>query len=458
MWWIIILLIILGLLMFYGGYHLHMKRQFQKKQEADVLLYKKVLNSLNERVSMEEAVNHFDIKTHAQLLQHIQKNTRFPLTLNDRLELLLDGEQTYHSLFEELEKAQHHIHLLFYTIREDEIGMKLFNLLIRKAQEGIAIRILIDGVGSKAFSAQRIASLEQHGIECGIFAPPKLSFLTQLNFRNHRKITVIDGRVGLAGGLNVGDEYLHKDPKKGYWRDIHLLAEGESVLLLQRIFATDWYYVKGLKIEEDEQYFPPFRKQETLHGVQGSGPVKEKTILAQVVPSGPDMERYTIRDAYVRMIDSAQKRVWIGTPYFIPDRLIFSAIERAAQRGVDVTLLVPEKTDNWFVQHAAVHYYQQLLKMGARIYLYKKGFYHAKIALLDDQVAKVGSANIDRRSFYLSFEAGLFIYDPAICEEVQHIFLQDFQDSYLMQMNDLKQRSIGQQVLTSVSLLLAPWL
>lgn len=458
MWWLIPLFCLIVPVAFYMAFHFHQQRQYTKKQLADALLFPQVMNSLNEHLSVEEAVKRFQITDHAQLLACIKQATSLPLTENDRLKLLRNGEETYSAFFEEIKKAKHHIHILFYIFRDDNVGQEFIDLLKKKAREGVIVRVLVDGVGSHALSEETKRQLKRAGIKLEMFAPPKLSFLFHLNYRNHRKVTVIDGRVGFLGGLNIGDEYLHRDPQKGFWRDQHLLIEGESVLLLQRIFATDWYYAKNEKISEDQHYFPHFKDKHTFQQTEPTQELKQKTILAQVVPSGPDMKRDVARDAFVEMINSAQKRVWIGTPYFIPDKKILQAIKLACARGVKVTLLVPEQTDNWFVQHAAFYYYQKLLACGAQVLFYQKGFYHAKVALVDDLVAKVGSANLDQRSFHLSFEAGLFIYDPTVCHQVKQLFLQDFQESRALQPIELTRRTIGQQILTAFSLLLTPWL
>ncbi|GAA0357802.1 cardiolipin synthase [Bacillus horti] len=459
MGWVLwaVIVVIIAVIIFYVSYHLSKRRQFQKKQRADATLYHKVFESLHQHLSIDEAKNRFEIKAHANLLAFIQQSTLFPITQNDRFNILVNGPETYAKLFHEIQKATHHVHLLYYTIRDDEIGKKLLRLLIKKSQSGVLVRILVDGVGSLQFSEKTLKRLKHYGIQCGVFAPPKLPFLLHLNYRNHRKIAVIDGKVGFTGGLNIGDEYLHKDPKKGYWRDIHLLVEGEAVLLLQRIFVTDWYYVKNQKIEEDKQYFPLYDAKASLK-LSISQPLEEQTILAQIVPSGPDMKKQIMKQVYTQMIRSAQRHIWLATPYFIPNRSFLNAIHMALDQGVSITLLVPYKTDSWFVQQASFHYYKQVLEKGGRIFLYKKGFYHAKIALIDDQIAKIGSANIDKRSFYYSFEAGVFVYDPEVCQTLKQLFIEDFQDSVRLTPEDIANRSFPKRLATSFSLLLSPWL
>jgi cardiolipin synthase len=448
-----ILTIALVVGIFFLGNHVRLKKQYEKKQQADAKLFQPVLENMDKHLSMNEAKQQFDIDRHDSLLHSIKKKTNFPLTQNDRVQVLLDGEQKYPALFKAIDEAKHHVHLLYYTIQDDQIGKELQKLLIRKVKQGVEVRLLVDGVGSKELTKSSTAfkNLKEAGVECAVFAPPTLSFLFHLNFRNHRKIVVVDGRVGFTGGLNVGDEYLHMDPKKGYWRDIHVLVEGESVLLLQRIFATDWYYVTNRKVKEDDQFFPQFTQK-------GTQQADSETALVQVIPSGPDMDLHVMKQVYKELILSAKKKVWLATPYFVPDDMIMSALKEARKKGIEVALLVPKKTDNVFVQAASYHFFRPLLHAGVKIYQYQKGFYHAKMALVDDEVAKIGSANLDQRSLNYSFEAGLFIYHQETCQKVKEIFEYDFKDSTLLQPIQLSNRSFWQRMGTQFSLLLAPWL
>ncbi|WP_025025833.1 cardiolipin synthase [Caldalkalibacillus mannanilyticus] len=450
-WWSILVLLIV-LVVFFGN-HQRLKKQYEKKQRMDKELFKNVLDHLHQHLTLAQVKEKFTLDSSIPLLTRIKESTNFPFTQNHDVKILRNGEEKYPALFAALKEAQHHIHLLYYTIQTDGIGRDLCDLLMQKAKEGVQVRVIVDGVGSRQLTKEPHLQhkLEEAGVELNIFAPPKLSFLWHLNFRNHRKIAVIDGKVGFTGGLNIGDEYLHKDPSKGYWRDLHLRIEGEAVLLLQRIFATDWYYVTNQKLNENDAYFPTYSSRELQQK-------NSEVALAQVVPSGPDMGQHIIDDIYKEMVYTAQEKVWFATPYFIPNQQLLSALKEAAQKGIDVRLLVPNKTDNPIVQAASYHFYQPLLQAGVKIYRYQKGFYHAKIALVDQHVAKIGSANMDRRSFYYSFETGIFVYEPKTCQELQLLFEQDFQDSILMQPSLLKRRTFLQKAATQLSLLLVPWL
>jgi cardiolipin synthase len=411
-----ILFIFVFIVIFISVNQYKLKKQYEKKQHEDEKLYRQVEDKIK----------------------------RFPFTENKNVRILLNGEEKYPALFQDIKEANESIHLLYYTLRDDQIGTNLQRLLIEKAAQGVKIRLIVDGVGSKGLAKNSIQKLKEAGIDVGAFAPPSFTFLFHLNYRNHRKIVVIDGKIGYTGGLNVGDEYLHKDPKHGYWRDIHLRIVGESVLLLQRIFARDWYYTTDSKISENDRLFP----SPGLHG----------GVLAKVIPSGPDMAKPLIKDVYLQMILTAKKRIWISTPYFVPDLEMLTALIEARKKGVEICLLVPKKTDNLLVQAASYHYFQALLKHGVKIYRYNKGFYHGKMVLIDKEIGKIGSANFDQRSFYYSFEAGLFFKDQNICKQIEQIFIGDFKDCTLLEAKQLRKRSLWERTVTQFSLLLAPWL
>jgi cardiolipin synthase len=446
-------LILVLILLFALANHYRLQKHYQKKQSVDQRLFNKVLLNLDDPISTNEARKQFDLKRHGDLLASIKSTTQSPLTQNDRVEILKNGEETYTTLFKAINEAQHHIHVLYYTIQDDRIGKELLQHLMKKSREGVEVRVVVDGVGSQSLLKAKnlLQQLNEVGIHFSVFSPPRLGFLLNINFRNHRKIVVIDGKIGFTGGLNVGDEYLHKDPLRGYWRDIHLLIEGEAVLLLQKIFAMDWYYVTNHKLTENDDYFPQFSRKETHQNSTTSA-------LAQVVPSGPDMHKNVVRDVYRDMIRAASERVWLATPYFVPDQAILMAMKEAAINGVDVRLLVPHITDNRLVQAASFHFYHPLLKAGVKIYRYNKGFYHAKIALIDTEVCKIGSANLDQRSFNYSFEAGVFLFHKETCSTIEEIFNLDFLDCTLLETSHLDTRTLLQRTATQISLLFAPWL
>lgn len=448
----IFILLLVTIVGYVVGRHMKAKQQFQIKQHSDEKLYLKVLKNLDNRLSIDDAVKRFNLANYEQALRSIKEATHYPLTVNDRIQLLRTGDEKFPALYQALEEAKHNINILYYTINDDQTGQTFIDMLIKKAKAGVQVRLLVDGLGSRTFSkSEEYTACKKAGIACQIFSPTKPAFFIDLNFRNHRKIVVIDGRIAFTGGLNVGDEYVHKDKNKGYWRDIHVLIEGESVLLLQRIFATDWMYATHEQLAEDERFFPQYTET-------GTHKNKTDTALIQVIPSGPDMKTHTLKAALKDIILSAQNRIWLGTPYFVPDKTVMDALQEACAKGIDVRLLIPKRTDSTLVQYASYYYLEELMYSGARIYCYEKGFYHSKIALIDNHICKIGSSNYDNRSFHYNFEDDILIYHQETCAQVQQIFEEDLQNCYRLQFDHLDQRKIWERVATKISLSLAPWL
>jgi cardiolipin synthase A/B len=284
---IVLILIVFGL---YVGYRVHMHRQYLKKEKTDRELYRQILDHLHRRLGVSEAAQQFGLEQYVSILHTVRKFTRFPLTENDRIKLLENGEEKFPELIRMIKEAKHHLHLLYFIMSDDYIGMEILSLLEEKVKEGVEVRLLIDGVGSFRFHrSQTYSRCRRAGIKCGVFSPAKPAYWWSLNARNHRKIVVADGRVGMTGGLNIGDEYLHRDPQKGFWRDIQVLVEGEAVLLLQNIFATDWYYATGIKIAEDDRYFPQYSAEGT-HRLHDRA---EEQPQAESITAETNTERYS---------------------------------------------------------------------------------------------------------------------------------------------------------------------
>ncbi|MEG2602267.1 MAG: cardiolipin synthase, partial [Carnobacterium sp.] len=265
----------------------------------------------------------------------------------------------------------------------------------------------------------------------------------RLNYRNHRKIVVIDGKIGYVGGFNVGDEYLGKDKKFGYWRDTHLRIEGNAVLALQSRFAMDWNAaVDKHKIEYKEEYFP------IIHN-------KGKSNM-QIVSSGPDSEQQQIKKGYIKMISMAKKSIYIQSPYFIPDDSVLDAISIAAMSGIDVRIMIPNKPDHPFVYRATTYYAGEMVAAGAKVYIYDNGFLHAKTMVIDGEIASVGTANLDFRSFKLNFEVNAFVYDPVVAMELKAIYEKDMEECYLLTKEILANQSRWMKFKQEFSRLLSP--
>lgn len=334
----------------------------------------------------------------------LQNNPSIPLTTCHETIVYSDGEQAFEAMLESMANAKHHIHIEFYIIRDDKLGTRFEQLLIRKAQEGIQVRLIYDGIGSRHLGKAFLHRLQQAGVETGCFFPLLTTFIDKrINYRNHRKIVVVDGKIGFFGGLNIGDEYVGRNPQFGYWRDTHFRMKGDSVLWIQHAFLTDWYMIKN-QILTDYVYYPI---QET----------KGKE-LVQVVKIDPDE---TLLELIFSLIVSAKQRVYIETPYFVPDPSILLAIKTAVKSGVDVRIIIPGTPDKKLVYNATLSYVQELLQAGVRFFCYHNGFLHAKV-LIADNLACSGSANMDMRSFCGQFEINAVFYDSKVVESL----IQDF--------------------------------
>ncbi|MBN6186758.1 cardiolipin synthase [Aneurinibacillus sp. BA2021] len=368
-----------------------------------------------------------------------------PFTFKNRSKVLTNGDETFRQMIQDMSEAKDHIHFQFYIIRHDTTGQQFKQVLIDKAREGVKVRVIYDGVGSVRLDKRYIAELRHAGIEVVTFFPVILPFLNnKLNYRNHRKIVVIDGKIGFVGGLNIGDEYLGKDTRFGFWRDSHLRLEGESVYLLQNIFLKDWFFVTDESIEED-RYYPPLTEE----------PGEE---LIQIAASGPDSDWESIWQMYFSIIATAQEKIYITSPYFVPDDSISMALKTAALSGLDVRLLLPSRPDHQTVFWASRSYFQELLEAGVRFYLYQPGFVHAKILLVDGVVASIGTANMDIRSFQHNFEVNAILYNSNSVYKLEEDFIQDLMDSKELTLEEYKKRPWHHRILESIARLLSPLL
>ncbi|GKV54837.1 major cardiolipin synthase ClsA [Sporosarcina sp. NCCP-2222] len=371
-------------------------------------------------------------------------NNHAVLTQDNDVQIFNDGAVKFESLIKDLEAAKDHIHFQYYILRLDTLGKRIMDILIRKAKQGVKVRVLFDDIGSRGLHVRHLKSLVEAGGEVAAFFPAVLPLINpRLNYRNHRKIVVIDGRIGYVGGFNVGDEYLGLNKRFGYWRDTHLRIEGSAVHPLQTRFILDWNQASEKhNIIYDERLFPAIPRK-------GS-------VGLQIVSSGPDAEWEQIKDGYLKMIFLAKDYIYIQTPYFIPDVSFLDALRIACLSGVDVRIMIPNKPDHMFVYWATYSNVGKLLKAGAKVYIYENGFIHSKQIVVDDELSTVGTANIDVRSFKLNFEINAFIYDREKSHELAELFEQDMQLSTELTYDMYLKRSRGIKIKESVSRLLSP--
>lgn len=418
------------------------EKMFRRKYILDKQAFLKVEGEIDptSREKIEQLGDH-----QRKLFYLAQNLGNSPISFATHTQVLTNGEETFQHILDALQKATHHIHLEYYIVRHDGIGEEIKDILIQKAKEGIKVRFLYDAVGSWQLSKKYITELRQSGVEMIPFGPVKLPFLnSKINFRNHRKIIVIDGSIGFVGGLNIGDEYLGRDESFGFWRDTHLLMKGEAVRSLQLIFLQDWFYMTNKGITSAEYLSPDL--EENNHGG------------VQLIAGGPDNEWSVIKNIFFSMITSAEKSVWIASPYFIPDEDIFSALKIAALSGIDVRLLVPQRPDKKIVFYASRSYFPELLEAGVKIYEYEKGFMHSKIVIVDEELASIGTSNMDMRSFHLNFEVNAFLYRTRSTQKLVTEYLNDLLSSKKIELQAFKTRHIGFRIIESTSRLLSPFL
>ncbi len=397
------------------GGDMHKSRMFHTKEVEDQLheAIRSQEASIRAQVFQEESPH---LKKYSDLIYYNLESAGAMLTDNNRVRIFTDGNEKFNALVEDMKQAREFIHIQYYIIKNDVLFQRISEVLIQKAREGVEIRILCDGMGGRFVSKRCWKKLHDCGIHMAVFFPPLLGPLNlRINYRNHRKIVVIDGLIGYVGGFNIGKEYIGLDDKFGYWRDTHLRMEGACVSDLQMRFILDWNYAaRSNLLNEEERYFR--LPEEKL----GSSQI-------QIISSGPDSNLQNVRNNYLRLINKAEKSIYIQTPYFIPDEAIYSALIVAAWSGVEVNIMIPCKPDHPFVYWATYSYIGDLVMAGARCYTYNNGFLHAKGLIVDEQVLCYGTANMDIRSFKLNFEVNAVVYDEREAEKMVEEFRKDLQ-------------------------------
>ncbi|WP_243291301.1 cardiolipin synthase [Bacillus sp. FJAT-47783] len=365
-------------------------------------------------------------------------------TQDNEVKIFTDGNEKFEDLLQSIKNAKDHIHIQYFIIKNGKIGKKIFRALTEKAKEGVQVRVLFDDMGSSRTPKKFFNELKEAGGEVASFFPSKfLPFLNiRINYRNHRKIVVIDGKYGYIGGFNIGDEYLGLKEKFGNWRDTHLKLHGSATDSLQSRFFLDWNNASPAKLDYEKRYFPA---KETA----GNAAI-------QIVSSGPDEEWEQIKNGIIKMIFSAKKSIYIQSPYFIPDESLMHALKTAALSGLDVRIMIPNKPDHMFVYWASYSYIGELLEIGVKSFIYDHGFIHAKTIVVDGKIASVGTANFDVRSFKLNFEVNAFIFDKNVAGELHTIFEEDLKKSRELTKEMYRSRSKVIKFKESISRLLSP--
>lgn len=404
-------------------------RQNRKITQRSTSLFREIRSFVTGRIKVVKQASdtkNVQFEDNQGLLRLLSRLSEGPVTGHNKSRVLSTAREAYDAMLEAMEEAKEHIHMEFYIFRDDEIGEQFQDVMIRKARQGIKVRLLCDGLGSHHLSRRYIRALKDAGVEFHFFLPPIISlFDRRFNFRNHRKMMVVDGRIGFTGGMNIGDDYLGKDLKMGYWRDTHLRLEGDSVYYIQYVFLKDWRLASGEGMSHP-RLFPKHSCEEQE--------------AVQIVGSGPDAPIDATQEMFFAALCAASNRIWMTSPYFIPDPAICRALKSAVLRGVDVRIIIPGKPDNKLVYLASLSYLENLQNSGVKFYRYTKGFMHAKVMIVDELLATVGSANLDMRSFYSNFELTAVLLHPEAISTLSLGFEKDQKHSEFIDPVKFKER------------------
>lgn len=435
---------------FLFGINYRNRKMYSKKLINNVELATKLKGYIHQ-YSLETYKQSDDtVKNYGELAKMLLTECTSPLTADNEVKLLLNGENKFPELIRALKTAKQHIHIEYYIVEDDETGREIESVLIQKAGEGVQIRFIYDDYGSRSIRKTLVSRLKKAGIKAFPFF--KIRFITlanRLNYRNHRKIVVIDGVTAFLGGINISNRYVntaqHKNPI--FWRDTHLRLDGPGVQYLQYLFLCDWNFCSDAPLEPDQLLFP------SLNSIPKLG-----SKIVQIAASGPDSEIPVILYSIIQAINLASKEILISTPYFIPNESLLDALRIASLGGVKVKIILPLKSDSSIVDLAVQSYYKELLSAGIEIYRYQKGFMHSKTMVFDRQLAMVGTSNMDIRSFDLNFEVNAIVYDQELAVKLHDIFYQDLNDSVKIDVVEWERRSVIRKLTEKAFRLISPLL
>ena len=439
---VIIFIPIFGLFLYHLiGKNIYKEKTFKKKYLDDRMIYENL--SFQKRSSAAATFSQPAIHKNEKLIRLLESSGNTPLIHGNKANILNDGASTFDSIHSAIKMANKYVHLEYYIFLPGKVCDDLVALLAMKVKEGVAVRIIYDGVGSWKLDKAYIQKMRDQGIEVFPFMPVRIGPLAnRINYRNHRKIIVVDGIIGFTGGINVADKYVYGDEVLGHWQDIHLRIEGPAVEYLNHIFLQDWFFVSQQKIDST--------------GIEPK--IWSNGHAMQVIASGPDSQYASIQQEYFAMINEANEYIYITTPYFIPGTPIIEALKVAAISGVEVILLLPRNSDSKVLKWSVRSYLENLLEAGVRIFLYQEGFLHSKTIVSDDYLASIGTANLDQRSFTQNFEVNVMVYGKPICQELKTIFYEDLSRSKELFHDQFHKRPINEKFLESTARLLSPLL
>lgn len=428
------------------GQDLHKRRMFRTKEIADEL--NSVIRKQEERIFKNEFKSEdSELAEFSDLVLFNLESADAVYTDDNEIEIYTKGEDKFNALIDAINNAKQYIHIQYYIIKSDEVFDRIMEALIKKVNEGVEVRVLYDSMGCRNLKKSDVKKLRKSGVMTAEFFPAFLRrFHLRINYRNHRKIVVIDGKTAFVGGFNVGKEYIGKVKRFGNWRDTHLKITGSAAAALGVRFILDWNYAAKENLFRTDKYFEI--NENESKGTNG----------IQIISSGPDSNSQSIRNNYVRLINKAKNNIYIQSPYFIPDDVVLDALKIAAMSGIDVRVMIPCKPDHPFVYWATYSYMSDLLSVGAKCYTYDDGFLHAKGMVIDGKVACYGTANMDIRSFKLNFEVNAVIYSQETAAKLENIFMEDLNHSTQITPYIYANRPLIIRIKEQVSRLLSPLL
>lgn len=440
---------VIGVIIYFSfGINYRVRKIYNKKIISDDIISQRI----NARIVLnsEKAIDEMnpELKKYKKMAQLLLNSNMSGLSGHNEVKLLLNGEQKFPEVLEALRNAKHHIHLEYYIFEDEKIGNEIKDILVEKARAGIQVRFIYDDFGSRSIRKKVVPELKAAGVQAFPFYKVIfIAFANRLNYRNHRKIIIVDGNIAFTGGINISDRYINNpdDHKALFWRDTHVKIMGPGVHYLQHLFISDWNFCSEESLEIQEAFF---NTHEKLKG----------DVEVQIAASGPDSDHPTILLNLIQAIGMADQEILITSPYFIPGISLLDALFVAALSGVKVKLLVPFESDSIWVAAAARSYYQELLDVGVEIYQYQKGFIHAKTMVIDEQLSFIGTANMDERSFELNFEVNTVIYDTGIAKELKKAFEEDLSFSVPIDATTWAARSARVQFPEKIARLLSPLL
>jgi len=443
---LMVLLPIIGMLIYlFFGVNYRKQKLYSRKGFSDQKIIQRWINDYDNLLNQSSQDVQEYLNEKAKLPFLFWRNNYSAMSSNNNVQIFTNGEQKFPNLLASFQNAQHHIHLEYYIFDDDEIGQKVIEVLIERANAGIEVRMIVDALGSNNIHRKSIKKLKASGVEFYEYHPVIFTSLAnRVNYRDHRKIVVIDGTIGFVGGINVSDKYINSNKSQLYWRDTHCKIEGEAVYSLQVLFVLNWFFVSKKLIHPEIEYFPIIKRK--------------GDVLTSIISSDPDSDNPNLMEGYFSMINTAREEILIITPYFIPNESLLTALKTSAKGGVKVKLLMPAEPDSVFVHSASQTYMGELMRNDIQIFLYTKGMIHAKVMIIDEELSTIGTANMDYRSFDNNAEVNAVFFDQNIAKDLKEQFLKDVKSAVKLDYLAWKNRPLRVKLIGSFGRLVAPLL